>query len=103
MTAEQELNLLANKYGEIALTEAAKDYISKVKSNEEKQHWDTLCLSYGLKPEDFNRQFTDGKNVFFLRAIKPNNRKYPIIAERTDGRMYKFTVDILKSYLRGSV
>lgn len=100
MTVEQEINLLANKYGELALTEAVKDYLSKVKSNEEKKQWDALCLSYGLKPEDFNRQFTYGKNIFFLRAIKPNNRKYPIIAERADGKAFKFTTDIIRSYLR---
>lgn len=103
MTVEQELNLLANKYGNVALEEAVKDYLSKSVNNMLKQKWDSICLHYGLQTQDFNRQFSNGREVFYLKEIKTSNRKYPIIAERADGKMFKFPVDVIKSYLRGSI
>ena len=99
MTVEQEINLLANKYGELAVMEAVKNFTQKKVDQELQDRWNMICLSYGLMTQDFNAQFSNGKDTFYLREIKPNNRKYPIIANRSDGRSYKFTVDAVKMYL----
>jgi len=99
MTVEQEINLLANKYGELALSEAAKNYISKVKNSEEKRQWDAICLHYGFKTEDYGETFSNGRETFTLKSIVPRNRKYPVIAVRADGRSFKFTSSSVLMYM----
>lgn len=100
MTIEQELQALSNKYGEKAFINAINDYLSKSQENEEEKEWEHLAPMYGLPSHLYNTSFHHGRHYFFLKSIKPNNRKYPIIATRDDGKSFKFPPDIIKSYFQ---
>ena len=47
----------------------------------EKANFIRHCSKYGLTPEDFGREFTNGDGVYRICGIKTSNRKYPILAE----------------------
>ena len=98
MTVEQELQMLINKYGKIEVISSMKDFLEKDISNEQQREWNALAPRYGLPQNLFNASFRHNGHTFFLREIKPNNRKYPVIAERDDGRSYKFPSDMVKSF-----
>ena len=50
------------------------------------------CYKYGLLPEHLGRVFYSGDNSYKITGLKPRNRKYPVIAERTDnGKQFKFS------------
>jgi hypothetical protein len=43
-----------------------------------------------------------GKNgIYKITEIKLANRKYPVIATNSEGKLYKFTTESIKSYLGG--
>ena len=95
MTVEQELQMLMNKYGKTEVISSMKDFLEKDVSNEQQREWNALAPRYGLPQNLFNTSFNHNGHTFFLKEIKPNNRKYPIIAERDDGRSYKFPVSMI--------
>jgi hypothetical protein len=103
MTAEQELQMLVNKYGKVEAMLAMKDFISNENDNIQQNDWAALAPRYGLSPNLFNASFSSNGQMFFLKEIKPSNRKYPIIAERDDGKSYKFPVEVIKGFFRGNV
>lgn len=51
------------------------------------------CFKHNLKPSDLGRTFTNTRlERFTIAGLKPRNRKYPIIGQRTiDGKQFKFT------------
>ena len=51
---------------------------------------------FGLKPEHLGARITVSDTVYYLRGIKPQNHKYPFIAETVGGKSYKFTSDTIK-------
>ena len=55
--------------------------------------------SFGLKAEDFGKEFSTYNGTYKITGMKPNNHKYPIIGEcvRT-GKSFKFPI----SAVRGS-
>jgi len=57
----------------------------------EKAKFELLAQGYGLKPEDFGREFSNGNETFRIVGIETRRPKYPINVERiSDGRGYKF-------------
>ena len=50
---------------------------------------------FGLSFTDYNREFQSGGETFRLVALKPRNRKYPIIAENAKGTCFKFPLEVL--------
>lgn len=50
---------------------------------------------FGLTFEDYGRPFQSGGEVFALVALKPRNRKYPLIGRSAKGTLYKFPLDVL--------
>jgi len=58
----------------------------------EKITWDRCCGRYGLKPEHFGQTIDLGfGRKYKLVGIKSRNRKYPILAQKDDGKRYKLT------------
>lgn len=46
---------------------------------------------YGLSEDDYGKEVSIGGNTYTLCGIHTRNRKYPIIAKRTDGKNFKFS------------
>ncbi|YCM42435.1 SprT family zinc-dependent metalloprotease [Verrucomicrobiaceae bacterium 227] len=51
---------------------------------------------FGLRAEDFHRPFQSAGRRYLLVALKPRNRKYPIIGLDSQGRRFKFERSVLK-------
>lgn len=62
----------------------------------------SLAPIYGLKPEDLGRTFAvshgwrGGSTQYKITGISGWKSKYPIIAERSDGRKFRFPLDTVK-------
>lgn len=63
-------------------------------SPEERLFHETAPL-FGLTFEDYRRVFQSGGEAFQLIALKPRNRKYPLIGENAQGTRYKFPLEVL--------
>ena len=51
----------------------------------------TRCATqYGLRPDDLGAEFTKGGETFTVIGCKPKSYKYPILARRNDGKVFKF-------------
>lgn len=61
--------------------------------------WNAYCGHYGFKPEDLGRMFLYNRKWFKITGIKLKG-KFPILAEREDGKSYSFTADAVKDSLR---
>ena len=55
--------------------------------------------TFGLKAEDFRRPFRRMGKKYLLVALKPRNRKYPVIGLDVKGGRFKFTREVLKKLL----
>jgi len=66
----------------------------------EKAMFEVMADLYGLRPSDFGRTFSTGRETFRITAIHPNRPKYPISVERIpDKRGFKFTAEDVALYL----
>ena len=63
-------------------------------SPEERLFQETAPL-FGLTSADYHRIFQSGGETFRLVALKPRNRKYPLIGENARGTHYKFPLEVL--------
>jgi hypothetical protein len=50
---------------------------------------------FDLSGSDYRRSFLSDGNMYFLVALKPRNRKYPVIGENQNGTCYKFPLNVL--------
>ena len=67
----------------------------------EREAFEALAPLFDLQGSDYQKVFTMNGRRFTLVALKPNNRKYPIIGADETGRRYKFTVDIVSQIHAG--
>ncbi len=51
---------------------------------------------YGFQPTDLGRNFTHMGDSFTIIGAKPKAGKYPILAKRSDGKVYKFGPDQIR-------
>ena len=56
---------------------------------------------YGMKPEDFGKSFKANGHTYTICGLKPRSDKYPIIAQREDGKKFKFGDDYTKIMIKG--
>lgn len=69
------------------------------------QDFVAYCHSFGLCPEDFGKEFTQGKaygeqDIFKICGLKPRSHKYPIIAWKVGTlQRFKFGALEVKRYL----
>lgn len=67
----------------------------------QKAKFELLAEGFGLKPQDYGREFSNGNATFRIVGIEPRRPKYPINVERvSDGRGYKFTPENVAMYLK---
>jgi hypothetical protein len=83
------------------LTVSVKD--SNGTNAAEKANWDMYCWGFGLSPDDYGKQFIDGRgDAFTISALHPNRQRFPISATRVhDGASFKFSEDVVIRCLQG--
>jgi len=62
----------------------------------EQAEFEKTSFMFGLKPEDYNKQFSTHSGKYKIVALKPQSPKYPVIGKCiiTD-KTYKFTRSVL--------
>ncbi len=54
-----------------------------------------LAPILGFRPEDFGKEFLAQNQLFRISGVKPSSRKFPILATRADGKVFKFPKTIV--------
>lgn len=62
----------------------------------EQAEFEKYAILYGFKPSDYNKQFAYGGKKYVFIGFKPKSHKYPILAKCTNGKTYKFPIEIVK-------
>jgi hypothetical protein len=106
---EKALEVIAAKYnvnidaGKIKYSDTYFDMNLKVTKKEvngqsfEQAEFYKLCKWYGLKPEDYKKQFKSNGKIFEIYGINPKAKTMPVLARcLTDGQNYKFGADTVK-------
>jgi hypothetical protein len=74
--------------------------VSAIKNGEvlsrEAEDFKMFATVYGLKAEDFGKSFKSNGHTFKIVGLKPKSGKYPVLAEREDGRKFKFGTEHIK-------
>lgn len=60
-----------------------------------------LSKKYGFAQNIIGMEFTSPSGTFIIDGFKTGNRKYPILATRTDGKTYKFHPSQILKYIGG--
>jgi len=60
-----------------------------------------LSKRYGFAQNIIGMEFTSPLGTFIIDGFKTANRKYPILATRTDGKMYKFHQNQILKHIGG--
>ena len=81
---------------QVIVSEVAADGTVKTR---EADDFRMLASSYGLEPEDLGRSFRSNGDRYTIAGLKPRSRKYPILAKRGDGKIYKFGAQNVKVML----
>lgn len=68
----------------------AKGDGAAIQSKEEKD-FIRYANMYGLQPEDLGKEFQRGLHVFRVSGLKIPNRRLPVLATRSDGKVFKFS------------
>jgi len=50
---------------------------------------------FGFEPADLGKEFTFQGQSYTICGLKPKSRKYPVIAQSSDGKNYKFACRIV--------
>jgi len=58
--------------------------------------WDRSCSYYGFLAMDFGRRFTTRGCTYEICGLAPSSHKYPILAKRADGKVFKFPLDTVR-------
>lgn len=62
----------------------------------EQREFNQLAPAFGLTAEHYHHPLTRGGTRYRLIGFKPRNRKYPIIAENSEGTRYKLPLDAIQ-------
>ncbi len=62
----------------------------------DKEDFEAYAEMFGLKPDDYGKEFRNNGNTYTLAGLAPNRPKFPIIGERSDGKRFKFTTEIIE-------
>ena len=63
------------------------------------QDFKLMATAFGLKADDLGRQFQSRGWVYTITGLKPGAPKFPIIADRIDGKSFKFPASVVKNAL----
>lgn len=64
--------------------------IDKQNEEEKIKMFEISSMIIGLKPDLYNKKFSEAGKTFTIKEIKKQNRKYPVIALDENGVRYKF-------------
>ncbi len=56
----------------------------------------TFAVLFGLDPDVLGKTFKNGGHTFKICGLKGRSVKYPVLAEREDGKKFKFGADFIK-------
>lgn len=90
-----ELHISSNKISDTGVS----FFCSLSDPSARKEEFAALAPVFGLKPEDFNRTFTMLGKRYRIKALMPSRSKHPVLAEREDGRRFKFSAPTVKGLL----
>ena len=60
--------------------------------------WKWYCKDYGFSEDDLGKSFYYGRKKYTITGIKQKN-KFPIMAQREDGKEFSFTAECVKENL----
>jgi len=63
---------------------------------QEEEDFKRYATSYGLKPEDFNREFQWAGESCVLIGCKPRSTKFPLLVKKANGKIYKFPASTVR-------
>ena len=75
-----------------------------IKENNEKSHmlYEMACRKVGFTQNVIGMKFEDKNNgLYEITDIKPNSRRYPVIAKSPTGDTFKYTVSHIKKLIGG--
>lgn len=93
-------------FGSISYNSAYYSTKMKVTSTEKSEKvsgvFEAICKRLGFTQNIIGMQFQGKNGLYEIVDIKTRNRKYPVITEsKVDGKMYKYTVNHIKSLIGG--
>lgn len=62
----------------------------------EKDAWKQYASLFGFAPEDLGRAFVSNGIAYVIEGLAPSRSKYPVVARRTDGKLFKFSASTVK-------
>ena len=65
----------------------------------ESQQFKQYASLYGMKPEDLGKQILFGGKAYKITGLRLTSRKFPVMAERYDGRTYFLPLSSVKDAL----
>ena len=89
--------------GKISITVFPEDAMTVLQTDGQ-LIWNQFCVRYGLTPHDYGREFTTHSGRYKLTGFKPQNKKYPVIAEKLThpkkGGSFKFPATVVRDALK---
>ena len=67
----------------------------QILNEEQEKEFEKYAGLFDLSRSDYRRSFLSDGDIYFLVALKPRNRKYPVIGENQNGTRYKFPRNVL--------
>ncbi len=102
---EAAINAVCEKHGVTAkfgnIRYSSATYTSKMEvyatsnGDADKIEFNRYAMRFGLKNEAYRSTFTSNGETFTVVGIKPRAKQYPIIAENTKGKRYKFDTSVI--------
>mgnify|MGYP006890185452 CR=1 FL=1 len=74
-----------------------------VREDSEKENYvyESICRKIGFTQNVIGMKFQGKNGIYEITEIKPNNRKYPVIAKSPTGESYKYSVSFIKKLIGG--
>lgn len=63
----------------------------------------SYCFMYGFKEEQLGQSFKVGRDTYTVAGLNPKAKSMPVLAKRSDGRMFKFPVNTVTNALKAEV
>lgn len=102
----EDKNNVQIKFGSVSYNSAYYTTTMKVTTTEKSEKvnsvYEVICKRLGFTQNIIGMQFQGTNGIYEVVDIKTRNRKYPVIAEsKSDGKMYKFSTNHIKSLIGG--
>ena len=68
------------------------EFAKEGSGNRVEQEFKRYAELFDLSPDDLGKKFKFNGAVFTVTGLKPNSPKFPLLATRADGKVFKFPV-----------